>query len=116
MSKRSKTKRELETENTGLRERLEEAESTLKAIQDGNVDAFVVSRAGISEVLTLKGTDYLYRVFVELMNEGAVTIIPDGTIFHINQRFAEIVQKPKGELIGASFYELIATQDELKKK
>lgn len=114
MGKSSITKRELETENTSLRERLEEAGSTLQAIQDGEVDAFVVSKAGISQVLTLKGTDYLYRVFVESMNEGAVMLIPDGTIFYTNKRFAEIVQKPMGELIGASFYELIATKEENK--
>ena len=110
--KRLKTKKELETENIDLRKRLEEAESTLQAIRGGYVDAFVVSNAGINQVLTLRGTDYLYRVFVESMNEGAVTLIPDGTIFYTNQRFAEIVQKPLGELIGASFYELIATKEE----
>ena len=63
MHKRLKTKRELEVENSGLLERLEEAESTLQAIQAGSVDAFVVSNAGITQVLTLKGTDYLYRIF-----------------------------------------------------
>ena len=107
-----RSKRELELENKDLQERLEEAESTLHAIQEGSVDAFVVSKAGITQVLTLKGTDYLYRVFVELMNEGAVTLIPDGTIFYSNRRFAEMVQKPVDQLIGASFQELIVTGEE----
>jgi hypothetical protein len=72
MTRRSKL--ELELENKGLHERLEEAESTLHAIQDGSVDAFVVSKSGFTQVLTLKGTDYLYRVFVESMNDDKVKV------------------------------------------
>ena len=106
------SKQELELENKDLLERLKEAESTLQAIQEGSVDAFVVSKEGITQILTLKGTDYLYRVFVESMNEGAVTLIPDGTIFFTNQRFAEMVQTPADQLIGASFQELLADNEE----
>jgi diguanylate cyclase (GGDEF)-like protein/PAS domain S-box-containing protein len=116
MSRKSKTKKELEIENNVLREQLEEAENTLRAIQEGSVDAFVVSKSGNTQVLTLRESDYLYRVFVESMNEGAVTLVPDGTIFYTNKRFAEIVQKPVEKLIGASFYELTATNEENNKE
>jgi DNA-binding Xre family transcriptional regulator len=44
MSRKSKTKKELELETKSLRERIEVAESTLHAIRDGSVDAFVVSK------------------------------------------------------------------------
>jgi hypothetical protein len=46
MAKRSKL--ELELENKGLQERLEEAERTLNAIQGGCVDAYVVSKSGFT--------------------------------------------------------------------
>ena len=68
MGNQLKTKRELELENSSLLERLKEAESTLQAIREGRVDAFIVAKAGIPEVLILKGSDYLYRIFVESMN------------------------------------------------
>jgi diguanylate cyclase (GGDEF)-like protein/PAS domain S-box-containing protein len=103
---------EIGFENKDLQERFENAESTLQAIKEDRVDAFIVTRAGINKVLTLKGTDYLYRVIVESMNEGAVTLIPDGTIFYTNQRFAEMVQKSVDELIGSSFHDLIVKSGE----
>jgi PAS domain S-box-containing protein len=44
---------------------------------------------------------------VESMNEGAVTLIPDGTIFYCNPRFAEMVQRESQKLIGVQFQDLI---------
>ena len=60
-----------------LRMRLEEAEETLRAIREGEVDALVVSSPQGDQVYTLKGAEQPYRVFVETMNEGAVTLGPD---------------------------------------
>ncbi|MGZ3495363.1 MAG: hypothetical protein ACXWM6_13050, partial [Thermodesulfobacteriota bacterium] len=61
-----------------LRMRLEEAEETLRAIREGEVDALVVSGPQGDQVFTLKGAEQPYRVFVETMNEGAATLGPDG--------------------------------------
>ena len=36
--------------------------------------------------------EFPYRMMVESMNEGAVTLIPDGTIFYCNRRFGEMIQ------------------------
>jgi hypothetical protein len=44
---------ELQEENAELRRRLEEAEETLRAIQDGAVDAFVVQDKEGSRIYTL---------------------------------------------------------------
>ena len=49
-----KTKEQLVAENTELRLRLEEAEETLNAIHNGEVDAIIVSGAGGEQVFTLK--------------------------------------------------------------
>jgi hypothetical protein len=55
-----------------LLNRLEEAEETLRAIRQGEVDALVVQGAQGEQVYTLKGADYAYRVILEEMGEGAI--------------------------------------------
>jgi len=53
-----------------LRRRLREAEETLNAIRDGEVDALVASGPSGEKVFTLEGAEHPYRVLVESMNEG----------------------------------------------
>jgi len=65
-----------------LNARLEEAEDILNAIRGGEVDALVVSGPHGDQIYTLKGAEHPYRVMVEAMNEGAVTLTGDGTIFY----------------------------------
>ena len=90
-----------------LRQRLEEAEDTLRAIGSGQVDAVVVSNSGGDRVFVLKSAEQPYRVFVETMNEGAVTLLPAGAIAYCNGRFAEMVQTPLEQVIGAHFEEFV---------
>ncbi len=99
----------LQTED--LRRRLEEAEETLRAIREGEVDALVVSGPQGDQVYTLKGAEQPYRVFIETMNEGAVTLGPDGTILYCNGRFAELLLRPIENVIGSEIYRFIAPTD-----
>jgi PAS domain-containing protein len=80
-----------------LRNRLQVAEDTLRAIQVGEVDALVVTKARGQHVITLAGAELPYKVMFDQMYEGAVTLTPDGIIAYCNRRFAEIVRRP---LIG----------------
>ena len=80
--------RDLHAENSELRRQLEEAEATLSAIRNGEVDALVV---GGREIYTLEGADHPYRVLVEAMQQGAVTLSPDSTIVYCNAGFAEMI-------------------------
>src|SRR5882757_214540 len=73
-----------------LRIRLEEAEATLSAIRGGEVDALVVHGRQGEQVFTLKGADQPYLVIVERMNEGAVTVSPEGTLLYANRRYAQL--------------------------
>src|SRR5690349_24719972 len=90
MAKKNKTAQQTSDETVNLKSRLEETEETLRAIRQYMVDAFVVTRSNGVEVVTLSNADFPYRMMVESMNEGAVTLIPDGTIFYCNVRFAEM--------------------------
>jgi PAS domain S-box-containing protein len=84
-----------------LRHRLQAAEDTVRAITTGAVDALVVSRPSGEQVITLAGAELAYRILFDQMNEGAVTLTPDGLIAYCNGRFADIVQTPLARVIGA---------------
>src|SRR5689334_21860589 len=83
-----------------LLRRLQEAEETLDAIRSGQVDALVVSGPDGQKVLTPRGAEHLYRVLVESINEGAATLLPDGTILYCTLALARMVQHPLEQVIG----------------
>jgi len=90
-----------------LRSRLELAEQTLEAIRSGEVDALLVAGPGGDKVFTLKAADKPYRLLIEAMNEGALTVLLDGTILYCNNRFAQMVRRPIGTVIGGSIFDFI---------
>lgn len=91
-----------------LKHRLEEAEATLAAIREGQVDALVVAGTGGDQVFTLRTADHPYRILVETMNEGAVTVLHDGTILYSNRRFAEMLQGSPEAVAGVSIFDFVA--------
>ena len=105
------TKEQLRGRITALSARVEEAEETLRAIRDGEVDAIVAAGPEGDRVYTLKGADAAYRVMIEEMAEGAVTLDPDGLILFANRPFAFMLGMPLDRVIGASFQEFVATED-----
>jgi PAS domain S-box-containing protein len=90
-----------------LRNRLEVTEETLRAIRQYMVDAFVITRENGEQVITLSDAEYPYRIMVEAMNEGAVTLVPDGTIFYCNPYFCKMVEMDCQKLIGVQFQSFI---------
>jgi PAS domain S-box-containing protein len=83
-----------------LRTRLAEAEATLHAIRSGAVDAVVIDGADGPRVYTLKGADEPYRILVERMQEGALTLSADGVVLFANGSFADMVGAPLQQVIG----------------
>ncbi len=86
-----------------LRSRLAEAEETLRAIRSGEVDALVSAGKDGPRVYTLEGADHAYRVLIESMNEGALTLTTGTTILYANQCFARMVKCPLEQVTGSSF-------------
>ena len=95
-----------------LRARLGEAEDTLQAIRTGDVDALVVEGPDGRRVYTLAGAEQPYRVLVEAMDEGAVTLGEDGTILYSNLPFAVLVGVPLEQLLGSSMHQFVAPADD----
>src|SRR3972149_6208143 len=111
MNKSHRTRQQLLDELQEVTARMMEAEETLRAIVGGEVDGLVVSAAEGEQLFTLTGADHPYRVMVETMNEGAVTLASDGTIFYCNQRFVDIVQGALEKVLGTAIYKYISPPD-----
>jgi PAS domain S-box-containing protein len=90
-----------------LRARLKEAEETLRAIQQGEVDALVITERAGEKVYTLKSADRPYRMMIEGMGQGAVTLTADGTILYCNSCFAEMMKRRLESVIGGSLYSFL---------
>jgi PAS domain S-box-containing protein len=98
---------DLRKENAELRQRLADAEETLRAITNGEVDALVVNTKPGERVFTLQGADTVYRVAIENINEGVITLSPDGTILYSNHYFAQMVHADLSKVIGASILDFV---------
>jgi len=111
MTPKEKTREEWAREVEALRARLDEAEETLRAIRSGEVDALVVAGPHGDQIFTLISADHPYRVFIEEMNEGALTLSDEGLILYCNRTFAGIVKTPMDQVVGASFESFVETPD-----
>jgi len=90
----------LQEENQELRRRLEEAEETLRAIREGEVDAVVVTGSRGTQIFSLSGAESVYRQIVETMQEATLTVAPEGLILWCNPQFANLLQSPAGQILG----------------
>jgi len=86
---------------------LDEARETLDAIRNGEVDAVVVGGPDGHAVYTLENADRPYRVLVEQMQEGAVTLTADGLVLYCNRRFADLIDRQPEKVLGHSIYDHI---------
>ena len=99
-------------QQTKLLARLRSAEETLRAIQSGEVDALMVSGHRGERVVSLKGGEPAYRMLVEAMSEGAATLSRNGAVLYCNRRFAELVRKPAGKVVGIAVQSLVAETEQ----
>ena len=102
-----------EAEEIGLlKEELREAKETLDAIRSGAADALVVARNGKEVVYTLENADKPFRIFLEEMQEGAVTVDQKGLVVYANRRFANFVGTPLESVMGSFFNNHVCTADQ----
>lgn len=111
-----KTLDDLEKELADVRHQLEEATETIEAIRTGQIDALVVQGEKGHQLYTLKSADQTYRVFIEKMAEGAVTLNPQGLILYCNSQFARMVNRSLSSVIGIPFEEFIAPENKTRYK
>jgi PAS domain S-box-containing protein/putative nucleotidyltransferase with HDIG domain len=113
-----KTKEQLIVENEDLQRRLEEAEETLNALRNGEVDAIVVSGAQGEQVFTLKQVEEAlrvseekYRKLVDENRDGFYITDIQGLLTFANPALARIlgVTTPQA-LLGRKFSEFLAPE------
>ncbi|HEY4248502.1 MAG TPA: ATP-binding protein [Lacunisphaera sp.] len=85
-----------------LRENLREVRETLEAIRTGEVDAVVVSGKNGNQIYSIAGAEQPYRIYLEQMQEGAVTVAADGMILYCNLRFAEMARCPLKKVFSSN--------------
>ena len=102
-----KKETDLKLEIEELKEKNRELEETLDAIRSGEVDAIVVSKGDNQQIYTLEGADTPYRVLVENIREGALTLSRTGMILYANNRFSEMVKQPSDKIVGTSIIDHI---------
>src|SRR5688572_18613830 len=108
--KEAKTYTELLEELEELRFQLQEANETIHAIRTGQIDALVVETRDGPQLYTLKSADHPYRVFIEKMKEGAVTLNNSGIILYSNSQFADMIDAPLGKIMGLPIIDFIPAQ------
>lgn len=104
---RKRTYEELLKELEEVNADLQDANETIHAIRTGQVDALIVQNEEGQQLYTLKSADHTYRVFIEKMKEGAVTLNDDGIILYSNSQFANMVNLPLEKIVGLPISRLI---------
>src|SRR5512144_2841206 len=89
----------LRAENERLRRRLDEAEATLAAIRNGEVDALVVAGPHGDQIFTLSGADRSYRILVEEIHQGAATLDGDGIGYSRHHPSRTQIRVPSGSIM-----------------
>ena len=102
-----RTENLIDSEIGELQQRLEEAEETLRAIRSGEVDALVVDSPDGEVVYTLSTADYPYRLMIDEMNQGAVSVAPDSIILYSNRNFSTILGLNGTNVSGTPFGDFV---------
>lgn len=106
----TKTYKDLLSELEEVRLQLQEAEDAIQAIRMGQVDALVVQHETGHQLYTLKSADQTYRVFIEKMKEGAVTLDKNEIILYSNSQFAAMMELSLTQVIGQPFSNFVTAE------
>ena len=106
------TAEELEKKRQRTAQMMEEAEQTLRAIQYGTVDAFVVEEPEGHRVYTLESADLPYSDLVERMQQGAAMLDPTGCVIYCNLSLAKLLGLSRDAVIGHRLQEFLDPEDD----
>jgi PAS domain S-box-containing protein len=65
-----------------------------------------------AQLISLQGGEPAYRMLVEAMSEGAATLARDGAVLYCNRRFAEMIHRPQGKIIGFAVQSLLVETEQ----
>jgi PAS domain S-box-containing protein len=90
----------LQSEIASLKVQLEDANSIIDAIREGEVDALVLQKDGQPQIYSIESADYTYRVLIEKFGEGALSISEDGLILYCNDYFSKLIGVAASKITG----------------
>lgn len=95
-----------------LAERVRELEASLEALREGKLDAVV----GVGEsdgVLAVPTKERPFRLMVEQMSEGAVTLDPEsGAVLYCNVAFVMMLGLPPDSVLGRDFTDFLPEEEQ----
>ena len=91
-----------------LRLRLAEAEETLRAIRENEVDALVMRGHLDDEIFTIGGDPESYRTFMEVMEPGAAALDGSGRVLYANSTLTRLLGMSLAELQGRVLADVLA--------
>src|SRR4051794_13015044 len=94
-----------------LRARLREAEEALEVIRGGGVDAVIVGGPLGQQIYTITNADRPYRLLIEQMKEGAVTLSKEGLVLYCNECFGSLLERSPGQISGKPFNQFLSQTD-----
>lgn len=94
-------------ENNLLKIKLRQAEAVIRSLQ-AQQEELSKTVTAISDQNT---SDQTYRIFIEQMTEGAVSLNKDGIIIYCNEQFGKMVALPVSGINGMHFSSFISNED-----
>lgn len=85
-----------------LKQQLHVANESIEFIKNGKIDALVIPDKDKLKVFTEKTSDRTYRLLIDKMNEGVVTVNQEGIILYSNSHFSEMVNLNLKKVIGSN--------------
>ena len=95
-----------------LQRRLAEAEETLRAIREGEVDALLVRGDDRDQVFHLGESAQTYRAFMEAMDLGAVALDEDKHVLYANSRLESLLRRSRDQLQSDGLFDALGTAGE----
>jgi two-component sensor histidine kinase len=86
-----------------LRNKLADAEATLRAIREGEVDALLVRGGAEDKIFHLGEGSESYRAFMEAMDLGAAAIDENGRLLFVNSGLARLLGAQPDEVVNQGF-------------
>ena len=93
----------LKIENEALQQQLNEVKKSINTIRTENIDALVIAHEKALNIYIERTADKPYRILIEKMHEGAVTLNEEGIILFCNSSFANMINLPLQTLTGTKF-------------
>ena len=90
----------LQEENVQLRARISNLEEVLRAIHADEVDAMVSAGSQGGQIISRQNTDFVYRLLIEEMAQGALTLNAQGVVLYANRGFAQLLGRELNTVIG----------------